>query len=123
MARASTPLVQWSRDDGVAVVEVLAREIQGPEAAAALGEQLGSLLRSGQTRLLLDFGRTRVMSSTAFGALLSFWKQVDAAHGELRVCSMDPAVRFGADILSLGRYIPFHDDRPSAMAAFGGRPL
>jgi anti-anti-sigma factor len=114
--------MQWSRVDGVAVVEILAREIQGPEAAAVLGEQLGALLRSGETRLLLDFGRTQVMSSTAFGALLNFWKQVDAAHGELRICSMDPSVRFGADILSLGQYIPIHDDRPSAMAAFARRP-
>ena len=122
MADASTPMMQWSRDDGVAVVEILAREIQGPEAAAVLGEQLGSLLRSGETRLLLDFGRTRVMSSTAFGTLLSFWKQVDAARGELRICSMDPPVRFGADILYLGRYIPIHDDRPSALAAFAPRP-
>ena len=115
-------MVQWSRVDGVAVVEVLARDIQGPEAAAALGEQLGALFRSGETRLLLDFGRTRVMSSTAFGTLLNFWKQVDAAQGELRICSMDPPVRFGADILSLGRYIPIHEDIPSAMAAFAGRP-
>jgi anti-anti-sigma factor len=123
MADSSTPIVQWSRVDGVAVVEILAREIQGSEAAAILGEQLGSLFRSGQTRLLLDFGRTRVMSSTAFGTLLSFWKQVDAVHGELRICSMDPSVRFGADILCLGQYIPIHEDRPSAMAAFSPRPL
>src|SRR3954451_4997104 len=122
MAAASTPILQWSRDDGVMVVEILAREIQGPQAAAELGEQLGSLLQSGQTRLLLDFGRTRVMSSTAFGALLNFWKQVEAAGGELRICSMDPSVRFGADILRLGQYIPIHDDTASAMAAFRGRP-
>ena len=32
---------------------------------------------------------------------------------------MDPTVRFGADILRLGQYIPIHDDRRSAMAAFG----
>jgi anti-anti-sigma factor len=122
MAAASTPLVQWSQEDGVAVVEVLAGEIQGPDAAAALGEQLGSLFRSGQTRLLLDFARTRVMSSTAFGTLMNFWKQVDAARGELRICSMEPMGRFGADILRLGNYIPIHEDRPSAMAAFAGRP-
>jgi anti-anti-sigma factor len=122
MDDASAPLLQWSRADGVAVVEVLARDIQGPEAAAVLGEQLRALLGSGETRLLLDFGRTRVMSSTAFGALLNFWKQVDAAGGELRICSMDPAVRFGADILSLGRYIPIHDDRPSALSVFASRP-
>jgi anti-sigma B factor antagonist len=121
MADSSTPIVQWSRVDDVAVVEILAREIQGPEAAAVLGEQLGAFLRSGETRLLLDFGRTRVMSSTAFGMLLNFWKQVDKAQGELRICSMDPAVRFGADILRLGQYIPIHEDRPSAMAAFAQR--
>src|SRR4051812_41959065 len=122
MADASTLMMQWSGVDDVAVVEILARDIQGPAAAAALGEQLVSLLHAGETRLLLDFGQTRVMSSTAFGTLLNFWKQVDAARGELRVCSMDPSVRFGADILGLGRYIPIHDDRPSAVAAFGASP-
>ncbi len=122
MADASIPIMQWSRVDGVAVVEVMAREIQGPEAAAALGGQLEALFRSGESRLLLDFGRTRVMSSTAFGALMKFWKLVDAAQGELRACSMDPSVRFGADILSIGQYLPIHEDRSSAMAAFVGRP-
>jgi anti-anti-sigma factor len=118
MADAGVPLLEVSRVDGVLVVEILSREFQGPDAAKALGEQLGALLRSGETRLLLNFGRTQVMSSTAFGTLLYFWKQVDAAHGELRICSMAPAVRFGADILSLGQYIPIHDDEPSALAAF-----
>jgi anti-sigma B factor antagonist len=122
MAGSSAPIMQWSDENGVAVVEVLARELQGPEAAATLREQLESLLRSGETRLLLDFGRTRVMSSTAFGALLTLWKQMDAAGGELRICDMDPTVRFGADILRLGQYIPIHDDRASALAAFGRRP-
>src|SRR5688500_13357858 len=111
MADTATPHLQWSRVDGVAVVDVLSRELNGPEVAEELGEQLNALLESGETRLLLDFGRTRTMSSTAFGVLLDFWKRVDAARGELRVCSMDPDVRFGADILSLGRIIPLHDDR------------
>jgi anti-sigma B factor antagonist len=122
MADASTPMMQWSLDGGVMVIEILAHHIQGPEAAAVLGAQLDSLLRSGQTRLLLDFERTRVMSSTAFGTLLNFWKQVEATGGELRICSMDPPVRVGADILYLGRYIPIHDNRPSALDAFASRP-
>jgi anti-anti-sigma factor len=121
MADTIIPMVPWSPIDGVAVVAVLARDVQGLEATA-FGEQLGASLRSGETRLLLDFGQTRVMSSTAFGALLNFSKQVDAAQGELRICSIDPPVRVGTDILGLGRYIPIHEDRPSAMAAFAGRP-
>ncbi len=121
MADTIIPMVQWSPIDGMSVVEVLARDIQGLEATA-FGEQLGASLRSGETRLLLDFGQVRVMSSTAFGTLLNFWKQVEATGSELRICSMDPPVRFGADILFLGRYIPIHDNRPSALDAFAGRP-
>ena len=117
MTDASIPLVQWSRVDGVAVVEILSREIQERDAAGALGKQLRALLLSGEKLLLLDFGRTRVMSSTAFGALLIFSKEVEAANGVVRICSMDPAVRFGADVCGLGRFIPIHDDKASALAA------
>ena len=117
MTDANIPLVQWSRVDGVAVVEILSREIQDLDVAGALGKQLGSLLLSGEKRLLLDFGRTRLMSSSAFGALLIFREQVAAADGELRICSMNPDVRFGADVCGLGRFIPIHADKPTALAA------
>jgi anti-anti-sigma factor len=118
MTDANIPIMQWSRENGVAVVEVLSREIQDLATAGALGQQLKSLLLSGEKLVLLDFGRTRLMSSTAFGALLIFRKQVAAARGELRICSMDAEVRFGADVCGLGRFIPIHDDRASALAAF-----
>ncbi len=120
MSDANLPLAEWSRVGGVAVVDVLHKEILGPEAAAALGEQLGSLLRSGEVRQLLDFSRTQLISSTVFGALLSFWKQVEAAGGELKICGMNPSVRLGADILCLGEFIPIHDDKAAALAAFSG---
>ena len=118
MSDANTPIAEWSRVGDVAVVEVLHREILGPEAARTFGEQLGLLLDSGENRLLLDFSKTRIMSSTAFGALVNFWKKVNAADGELKICGMDQSVRLGADILSLGNYIPIHDDRHSALKAF-----
>ncbi len=118
MTDANVPLVQWSRVDGVAVVEILSRQIQDRDVAGAIGNELRSLLLSGEIRLLLDFGRTRLMSSSAFGALLIFAKHVAAAEGELRICSMDPAVRFGANVCGLGRFVPIHADKPSALAAF-----
>jgi anti-anti-sigma factor len=118
MTDANFPLIQWSRVGGVAVVEILSREIRDLDAVGAFGKELKSLLLSGEKRLLLDFGRTRLMSSTAFGALLIFRKQVAAAQGELRICSMDADVRFGADVCGLGRFIPIHDNRPTALAAF-----
>lgn len=118
MSDMTTPQLRGARVDDVAVIEIMTRDLTGPEMAKALGEQLRSLLQSGETRILLNFAHTRVMSSTAFATVLGFWKAVEAAGGQLRICSMDPNVRFGADIISLGRYIPIHDDEPSALAAF-----
>ncbi len=118
MTVSSIPLVQWSRVESVAVVEILGQEIQARDAAAALGKERRSLLLSGEKLLLLDFGRNRLLSSPAFGALLIFSKEVEAANGVLRICSMNPAVRFGADVCGLGRFIPIHDDKRSALAAF-----
>jgi anti-sigma B factor antagonist len=123
MTDANIPLVQWSRVDGVAVVEILSRQIQDRDVAGAIGKDLRSLLLSGEIRLLLDFGRTRLMSSSAFGALLIFAKQVAAVDGELRICSMDPAVRFGANVCGLGRFVPIHADQPSALAAFARKGM
>ncbi len=116
------PHVQWSRVDDVAVVEVLSKEIIGREASEAFGLDLWTLLHQGETRLLLNFARTKHMSSTGFGTLMRFYKDVDAADGELRICAMEPSVRFGADIISLGRFIPIHDDERSALAAFREKP-
>jgi anti-anti-sigma factor len=115
----SIRLAEWSRVGDVAVVRILSRELQGPDAAQAFGDQLTALFQMGEPRILIDFARTRVVSSTVFATLLNFWKLVYTANGQLKICSMEPAVRFGADILRLGRYIPIHDDRQSALAAFG----
>ncbi len=57
------------------------------------------------------------MSSTAFAALLNFGKKVDAAGGKATICAMQPDVRIGADILSIGKFLPIHDREAGAMAA------
>lgn len=118
MADTTTPLFTWSRIKGVAVVELVGRELSGPDAASHLSQQLNALLASGEKRLLLNFHRTQIMSSTAFATLFNLSKQVGTVEGELRICCMQPAVRFGADILSLGEFIPIHDTEASALASF-----
>lgn len=118
MANATTPLFNLSRAKGVVVVELQCRELSGPDAALQFSQQLNALLAAGEKRLLLDFHRTQVVSSTSFATLFNLSKQVGALEGELRICSMQPAVRFGADILSLGEFIPIHDNQASALASF-----
>lgn len=119
MADAPVNHIQWDLVRGVAVVEVLTREIDKPHLAQELGAQLGLLLTQGPSkRVLLNLHRVRYMSSTAFATLLEFWKKATAADAQVRICAMDPNVRLGADIISLGRFIPIHDDEKSALAAF-----
>lgn len=118
MADTATPLIRWERVKDVAVVEILSRELSGPDVAQQLGQQLQAFLPSGETRLLLNFHRTQIISSTSFATLFNLYKQFNAAQGELRICCMQPPVRFGADILSLGEFIPIHDTEASALAAF-----
>ncbi len=109
---------QWDLVDGVAVVEVLTRDLNQPHLAQELGGQLQALLQAGATkRFVLNFHRTRYMSSTAFAALLGFGKKVDAAGGKATICAMQPDVRIGADILSIGTFIPIHDHEAEALAA------
>ncbi len=115
-----SPLVQLRPDlvDGVAVVELLPREITEPDQATLLGEALRSVLEALPTkRLLIDAARTKYMSSTAFAVLLRFGLRVKEVGGTLAICAMDPFVRAGADIVKLGRIVPLFDDEPSALAA------
>jgi anti-anti-sigma factor len=112
--------MQWDLVDGVAVIELLTKEIDKPHLAQELGGQLSALLQAGPSkRFLLNCHRVKYMSSTAFGILVEFWKKASAGGTQVRICAMDPHVRVGADIISLGRFIPIHDDEEAALAAFG----
>src|SRR4051812_10612957 len=84
----------------VVVVEFLSHAITDPSHAEELGRQLGSLVRPDlPKRLLLDFRKVRSLSSTAFGALISFILKVKKEGGQVIICSMDEFVRFSADII------------------------
>jgi anti-anti-sigma factor len=106
--------------DGVAVVEVLARELRQPWFAQQLGAQLRRLLSERPAdRFLLDFHRTEYMSSTAFAALFDFAKAAAEAGARVAICGMSPIIRVGAEILSLDQYIPFADDEAAGLALLG----
>jgi anti-anti-sigma regulatory factor len=102
----------------VVIVEFLSRAIADPAHAAELSHQLCMLIRPDfPSRFLLDFEDVRSLSSTAFGALVSFALKVRQSGGHVAFCRMDAFVRFGADLIRLGEYTTFADDRRSAIAA------
>jgi anti-anti-sigma factor len=104
----------------VVIVEFLSRAIAVSGHAAELSQQLCALIRPEfPKRFVLDFEDVRSLSSTAFGALVSFVLKVRQAGGQVAICNMDEFVRFGADVIHLGDYAQFAVDRPSAIAALG----
>lgn len=108
--------------DGVAVVEVLARELNQPWFGQEFGAQLRKLLSERPAdRFLLDFQRTEYMGSTAFATLLEFAKAASAAGARVAICGMSPNVRVGAQILCIDRFVPIAEDEAAGLAALGDK--
>ena len=117
---SDAPLVQIRRAlvEGVAVVDLLPREITEPEEAARMGAALVAAFELGAANpLLIDMAATRYLSSTAFAALMKFGRDVRDVGGRVAICGMDPSVRLGANILRLGQIVPIYEDEPTAIAA------
>src|SRR5262249_40117455 len=98
------------------VVEFLSHAVADPTHAAEFGQQLGELARPDlPNRYLLDFQNVRSMSSTGFGALVTFVLKVRQAGGRVVICNMEEFVRFGADVIRLGDYAPIIESRQAAL--------
>jgi anti-anti-sigma factor len=100
-------------------VEFLSHAITDPPHAAELSQQLALLLNPElPKKFVLDFQHVRLMSSTAFGALVAFIFKVREAGGQVKICNMDEHVRFGADLIRIGDYAEFAIDKSSAVDEF-----
>jgi anti-anti-sigma factor len=101
------------------IVEFLSHAITDPSHAAELSHQLDLLIRPEfPKKFVLDFQYVRQMSSTAFGALVSFILKVREAGGQVKICNMDEFIRFGADVIRIGDYAEFATDQNSAIEGF-----
>src|SRR5262245_4396634 len=100
-------------------VEVMTQDLMGPEHAQELGAELAMVLgQDWAKRLLVDFRRTRYLSSTGFAMLFKLVSQAKQSGHQVKFCNMDPDVRVGADILGLGRLVEIHDSENSALRSF-----
>jgi anti-sigma B factor antagonist len=71
--------------------------LQAP-AAAALGEQVGGLLRGGHRRVLLDLAGLTCIDAAGVGALVGALTMTNAAGGELRISHPRPRVKQFLDV-------------------------
>jgi anti-anti-sigma factor len=125
MSTADFKHIQASMVDDVAVVEIVSKDLRGPDLALELGAELTAV--AGQDwakRLLVNFRPVRFLSSTGFAVLVKLLTQANASEQQVKFCEMDPDVRIGADIIGLAKYVEIHDSEASALKAFdwGNRP-
>ncbi|MDX2037659.1 MAG: STAS domain-containing protein [Isosphaeraceae bacterium] len=110
--------VTLDQHDDLAVLDVVLVEIDTPALAREFGSELEMVIQMRPAdRILLDFSRTKYMSSTAFAVILGFGRRAGDAGIQVSFSGFIPAVRFGADVLGIGRIIPIHETRAAAVKA------
>lgn len=121
MASADFKHIQVSMVKDVAVVEIIAKDLRGPELALELGGELTAV--AGQEwakQLLLNFRDVRYLSSTGFAVLAKLLNQAKATGQQVKLCELDPDIRIGADIIGLSKYVEIYDHEAAALKAFQG---
>ena len=85
-------------DPDVVVIDFLSHVMADPAHAHELQEQLESLIRPDLPQnFVIDFRNVRSLGSSAFGAIVTFMRQVH----QVKVCNLDGNLRFGAALSGL----------------------
>jgi len=105
--------------DDVVLVEILTKDLQGPQLAQELGAELTQVTQQNwANRLLVDCGQVRFLSSTGFAVLFGLVKRIKEAKRQLKFCNMEPALRLGAEIVGLDKVAEIHETQEVAIKAF-----
>lgn len=89
-----TPLLDARLEQGVLVLTVLRRQIEGEEVAAGLKEDLLAAVAAHNTKwVVLDLKNTRYVSSIAFWPLLRLRQHLNDKEGKLLICGLSGAVQ------------------------------
>ena len=119
MSPAEFRHIRPSMVDDVLLIEVLNKDLIGPEVALELGVELSSLVAQERAKkILVDFHRIIHLSSTGFGVLFKLANDVKSSGRQIKFCEMHKDVRIGADIVGLGRVVEFFDSKKAALEAF-----
>lgn len=83
-----------------------------------LGEELYRLVEEARKQLILDFSAVQVVSSAAFGKLISMHSKVKARGGVMRLCNIPPEVFEAFRVCRLDRFFNISKDLADAMLPF-----
>ena len=105
--------------DGILVIEMVSKDIQGPDMATAFIAELMTVAQQEDGRpILVNLRRTIHFSSMGYAALFKVVKCAKERQRPVRFCNMHPDVRVGAEIVGLPLVVEIHDTEESALKAF-----
>jgi anti-sigma B factor antagonist len=82
------------RVTGIHLVHIEESSILSEEEVQCVVDQITDLLvDEGATRMLLDFGKVKWMSSNMIARLIKIQRSIEAAGGALKLCCLPPEVR------------------------------
>jgi anti-anti-sigma regulatory factor len=93
MSQTAQPYFEPAVEQGVLVLSVTRRQIEGEDIAAGMKDELESLVDQFQaTRVVIDFSRCRYVSSIAFWPLLALRRRLADTQGRMMVCGLTGVV-------------------------------
>jgi anti-anti-sigma regulatory factor len=104
---------------GVMVVELICKDIQGPDLAKDFIAELMTVVELDErSPILLNLGCARHFSSMGYAALFKLVKYAKERGRPVRFCNMHSDVRVAGDIVGLPLVVEIHDTEQSALTAF-----
>ena len=67
---------------------------------------------------MLNFHRISYLSSTGFAVLFRLVSEFAARGGQLKICELEPGIRFGAEIVGLDKLVEIYNTEADALKAF-----
>ena len=105
--------------DGVVVIEMMSKDIQGPDRAKAFIAELMTVAEQEERKpILVNLRRTSYFSSMGYSGLFKLVKCAKERQRPVKFCNMHPDVRIGAEIVGLPHVVEFYDSEESALRAF-----
>lgn len=87
------------------------------QTAPQLKQAFTDIIRDGRQDIVLDLGGVDFMDSSGLGAIVGAYKQVRIGKGDLRIASLQPAVRKVFELTRLDRVFKIFGDANEAIAA------
>ena len=104
--------------EGVVVIGMVSRDIQGPELSHEFVTELKTVVEQGESKpILLDLRRAIHFSSMGYSTLFMLVKWCKQRQRPVTFCNMCEDVRRGAEIAGLLLVAEIHDTEESALKA------